>query len=181
MKKRVASPLLRDRTINRSDLRGVGSASMRNQRTGRGRRHVLSIVAERLQVNRRRVTVGRVRVTKKTRHRDVVVDEPVEREDVLVRRVAVGRFVEGPVPDRYVNGRLIVSVLEEVPVVVRRLRVVEEVHIERRRQTVKRSQRVTLRREEPIIEREQPPGPLLPEPGTHENRRLSRRYGGSNA
>jgi stress response protein YsnF len=154
---------------------------MGNQRTGRGQRHVLPIVAERLQVNRRRVTVGRVRVTKKTRHRDVVVDEPVVREDVLVRRVAVGRFVDGPVPERYVNGRLIVSVLEEVPVVVRRLRVVEELHIERRRQTVKRSQRVTLRREEPIIEREQPPGASLPEPETREDRRLSRRHGGNNA
>jgi uncharacterized protein (TIGR02271 family) len=147
-----------------------------NQRSSREPGRVLPIVAERLQVDRRRVTVGTVRITKKTRSRDVVVDEPVAHEEVEVRRVPAGRFVDGPVPDRYVNGRLIVSILEEVPVVVRRLRVVEELHIERRRQLVRRPQRVTVRREDPIIERE----PALPEPNNRENRRWSRR-GGNNA
>jgi hypothetical protein len=123
------------------------------------------------------VTVGTVRIRKKTRYRDVVFDEPIAREEVRVRRVPVGRFVDGPVPDRYANGRLIVSILEEVPVVVRRLRVVEELHIERHRQMVRRPQRVTVRREDPIIERER----ALPEPNNRENRRPGRRSGGSNA
>lgn len=135
---------------------------MRHQRPDRGTPRVVPIAAERLRVDRRRVTVGRVRVTKKTRQRDVLVDEPVVTEDVVVRRVPVGRFVDGPVPDRYVDGRLIVSVLEEVPVVVRRLRLVEELHIERRRRTVRRSERVTLRRQEPIIERERPARSSVP-------------------
>jgi stress response protein YsnF len=148
---------------------------MGNQRGGEPRR-VLPVVAERLRVDRRRVTVGTVRVTKKTRYRDVVVDEPVAQEEVHVRRVLAGRFVDGPVPDRYVNGRLIVSLLEEVPMVVRRLRVVEELHIERRRQMVRRPQRVTVRREDPIIERER----ALPAQNNRESRRWSRR-GGNNA
>jgi uncharacterized protein (TIGR02271 family) len=154
---------------------------MENERPSREPRRVLPIVAERLRVDRRRVTVGAVRVTKKTRYRDVVVDEPVAYEEVHVRRVPADRFVDGPVPDRYVNGRLIVSILEEVPVVVRRLRVVEELHIERRRQMVRRPQSVTVRREEPIIERERAARPSLPEQNNRENRRPSRRYGGSNA
>jgi len=154
---------------------------MENQRPRREPRRVLPIVAERLRVDRRRVTVGTVRITKKTRYRDVVVDEPVAHEDVRVRRVPAGRFVDGPVPDRYVNGRLIVSILEEVPVIVRRLRVVEELHIERRRRVVRRPQRVTVRREDPIIERERAPRAPPPEQNIREPRRSSRRDGGSNA
>ena len=154
---------------------------MENQRPRREPRRVLPIVAERLRVDRRRVTVGTVRITKKTRYRDVVVDEPVAHEDVRVRRVPAGRFVDGPVPDRYVNGRLIVSILEEVPVIVRRLRVVEELHIERRRRVVRRPQRVTVRREDPIIEREGEPRVPPPEQNIRESRRPSRRDGGSNA
>jgi stress response protein YsnF len=127
---------------------------MKSNRPDREPRRIVPIVAERLRAERRRGTVGRVRVTKKVQSREVVVDEPELREDVRVRRVAVGRFVDGPVPDRYVDGRLIVSILEEVPVVVRRLRVVEELHIERRRRMVRRPQRVTVRREEPVIARE---------------------------
>jgi len=154
---------------------------MENQRPRREPRRVLPIVAERLRVDRRRVTVGTVRITKKTRYRDVVVDEPVAHEDVRVRRVPAGRFVDGPVPDRYVNGRLIVSILEEVPVIVRRLRVVEELHIERRRRVVRRPQRVTVRREDPIIEREGEPRVPPPEQNIRASRRPSRRHGGSNA
>jgi stress response protein YsnF len=109
---------------------------------------VLPVIPERLRMGRRRVTVGRVRITKTTSYRDGVVDELVAREEVHVRRVPVGRFVDGPVADRYVNGRLIVSILEEVPVVVRRLRVVEGLHIERHRQMVRRPQRVAVGRED---------------------------------
>lgn len=118
-----------------------------------GRRRVVPVIAERLRVGRRRVAVGRVRLTKVTRTREVVVDETGARDEVVVRRVPVGRFVDRPVPDRYVDGTLIVSVLEEVPVVVTRLRIVEELHITKRRTRVRRPRRVTLRREEPIIER----------------------------
>ena len=154
---------------------------MEDQRPSREPRQVLPIAAERLRADRRRVTVGKVRVTKKIRYRDVVIDEPVVHEDVRVRRVPAGRFVDGPVPDRYVNGRLIVSILEEVPVVVRRLRVVEELHIERRRQMRRQPQRVTVRREEPIIERERVPRGPLSEQNNRATRRPSRRDGGSNA
>jgi uncharacterized protein (TIGR02271 family) len=153
---------------------------MENREESRKTRWVVPIVAERLRVDRRRVTVGTVRVAKRTRYRDVVVEEPVAREEVLVRRVPAARFVDGPVPDRYVNGRLIISILEEVPVVIRRLRVVEELHIERRRTTVRRSQRVTVRREEALIQRERASRPSIPEQTTARTAGR-RRYGGSNA
>jgi len=152
-------------------LNGVGSAWMGNQGASRAAPRVVPIVAEELRIERRRVTVGTVRVTKKTRSQDVVVHEPVGYEVVHVRRVPAGRFVDAPVPDRYVNGRLIVSVPEEVPVVVRRLRVVEELHIERRRTTAKRSRTVTLRRQKAIIERVRPLRSSLPEQNNRENPR----------
>lgn len=117
-------------------------------------RRVVPVVAERLRVGRRKTVTGRVRVLKRTRSSTVVVDEPVVREEVTVQRVAVGRFVDGPVPDRYENGALVVSVVEEVPVVVRRFRLVEELRITRRRLTVPRRQPVTLRREEADVRRE---------------------------
>ena len=139
---------------------------------------VLPVIPERLRMGRRRVTVGRVRITKTTSYRDVVVDELAAREEVHVRRVRVGRFVDGPVADRDVNGRLIVSILEVVPVVVRRLRVVEGLHIERAAPTD--GETATARGSgpgRPTIERE----PALPEPSNRETDRPGRRYGGRNA
>jgi hypothetical protein len=95
----------------------------------------------------------------------------------LARGGRGGRVVGGRGAHRNYPARLIVSILEEVPVVVKRLRVVEELHIERRRQTVRRPQRVAVGREDPTIERE----PALPEPRNRENHRPGRRYGGRNA
>jgi uncharacterized protein (TIGR02271 family) len=138
-------------------------------------RRILPVLAERLRVGRRRVVTGKVRIRKVTRTRDVVMDESGVREEVVVRRVPVGRFVDAAVPDRWVRGALVVSVLEEVPVVVRRLRVVEELHIQKRKHVVTRPRRITLRREEAIIERE-PGGRLpLPKPEGRVARRLDRR------
>jgi uncharacterized protein (TIGR02271 family) len=130
-------------------------------------------VAERLRVDRRRVPVGAVRVGKRTRTRDVIVDAPLVREEVVVRRVPVGRFVDAPVAHRWEAGTLIVPVLEEVPVVVRRLRVVEELHITKRRAGRSRPQRVTVRREEPVIERTRghPARPISPEDARRPGRR----------
>jgi uncharacterized protein (TIGR02271 family) len=117
-------------------------------------RRVIPVFAEQVRVGRRRVPTGTVRITKRTRTRAVIVDVPLVREDVVVRRVPVGRFVDAPVPPRWEDGALVVSVLEEVPVVVRRLRVVEELYIVKHRSRVSRPQRVVVRREEPVIERE---------------------------
>jgi uncharacterized protein (TIGR02271 family) len=132
---------------------------------------IVPVFAERLRVGRRPVVTGVVRITKRTRTREVLVDEPVLGEEVVVRRVPVGRFVDAPVAPRWVRGVLVVPVLEEVPVVVRRLRVVEELYIEKRRYRAARPRRVTVRREEVTVERERA---RLPESG-REPRRPGRR------
>ena len=145
---------------------------MKRRRSDESAPRTVPVIAERLNVGRRRVEVGRVRIRKVTRERDEMIDLPVTHDEVVVRRVPVDRLVDGPVPDRYDRGTLIVSVLEEVPVVVKRLRVVEELHIERRTTTVRRREPVVLRRQEPIIERRPGGRPPL---DTDEDRDVSRR------
>ena len=126
---------------------------MRSRSSDPSAPRTVPVLAERLRVGRRQKETGRVRVKKVTRERPQVVDAPVARDEVVVRRVPVDRFVEAPVPDRYDGDTLIVSLMEEVPIVVKRLRVVEELHIARRTVTGRRRERVMLRRQEPIIER----------------------------
>ena len=113
----------------------------------------MPVTAERLRVGRRVQPTGTVRVTKRIRTRRVVVDGSVVRRDVRIDRVAVDRFVEAPVPPRREGDVLVISVMAEVPVVVTRLKVVEEIRLVPRSQTSARPQTVVLRSEEPIIER----------------------------
>jgi stress response protein YsnF len=109
--------------------------------------------AERLRIARRVRAGDTVRVTVRPRRRVVVVDEPTAAERVSVERVAVDRFVDQPVPPRRDGDTLVISVVEEVVVVAKRLKVVEEVRITRKREITRRPVRVTLNEEEAIVER----------------------------
>jgi uncharacterized protein (TIGR02271 family) len=120
---------------------------------------VIPVVAERLEVGRRVTETGVVRLRKLVHERDELVDQEVTRETVQVERVPVGRVVDGPVAIRQEGDTIVVPVLEEVLVVERRLVLKEEVRIVRQRVTERAEpQRVTLRREEIVVERDTLPG-----------------------
>ena len=129
----------------------------------------IPVVEEELQVDRRVVETGRVRVAKRIHEDTVDVELPSEHEDVEVRRVAVNRPVDAPVATRQDGDTLIVPVHEEVTVLTRQLVLAEEIHITRRRRTTQATQRVTLRREQVSVEREPAPdstaGAHAPAPG----------------
>jgi uncharacterized protein (TIGR02271 family) len=114
---------------------------------------VLPVLAEELDVQTRRVETGRVRLHKTVHTREVLVDEPLLREEVVIERVPVNRVVEGPIPVRYEGDTMILSLLEEVLVVETRLLLKEEVHLTTRRTERHAPERVTRRHEDVTIER----------------------------
>ena len=104
-------------------------------------------------MDKRTRATGKVRVTKTVREHTAVIDEPLAADVVTVERVAMDRFVEGPIPDRYDGDTLVISIVEEVAVVEKRLRLKEELRITKRRVQTRRPQVVTLRSEEATVER----------------------------
>jgi uncharacterized protein (TIGR02271 family) len=116
---------------------------------------VIPVMAERLEVGRQVSETGVVRVRKLVHEREETVDRSVTRETVRVERVPINRVVEGPIEARQEGDTLIIPVLEEVLVVERRLVLKEEVRIVRQRVTEPaQAERVTLRREEIVVERD---------------------------
>jgi uncharacterized protein (TIGR02271 family) len=113
---------------------------------------VLPVIEETLEVQKRQVEGGSVRVAKTVSEREVVVDEPLMQEHVEVNRVVVNQVVDAVPPIRYEGDTMIIPILEEVVVVEVRLMVREEVHIIRRREEIHEPQRVLLRREEVHVE-----------------------------
>jgi uncharacterized protein (TIGR02271 family) len=114
---------------------------------------VVPVLAEDLEVQKRVVETGTVRITKQVHEREALVDEPLYRDEVEVTRVPIQRVVDAPIPVREEHGTLIVPVLEEVLVVEKRLMLKEEMHIRRHRVETRQPQQVTLRREEVGVER----------------------------
>jgi uncharacterized protein (TIGR02271 family) len=114
---------------------------------------VVPVMVEELDVHKRQVTTGRVRISKVVHEREEVVDEPLLREEVVIERVAINRFVDAVIPVRYEGDTMIVSLLEEVPVVEKRLMLKEELRITRRQTEAHKPVHVTLRSEEATVER----------------------------
>lgn len=114
---------------------------------------VVPVIEEELQVSKRTIEKGGLRVRMVVHEREQVVDVPLEREELSIERVAVDRFVEGPQEARTEGDTLIIPVVEEVVVVERRWKLKEELRVTRNRRTESASERVTLRREEAVVER----------------------------
>jgi uncharacterized protein (TIGR02271 family) len=114
---------------------------------------VVPVLVEELEVQKRVVETGKVRITKVVHERETLVDEPLVRENVAISRVPMQRVVEGPIPIREDNGTTIISVVEEVLVVEKRWMLREEIHIRKRRTETHQPQPITLRSEEVQVER----------------------------
>lgn len=114
---------------------------------------VVPVIEGRVNVGKRTVEWGRVRVSKVVREVHETVDQPLAREEVTVERVAVGKIVDGPQQARQDGDDWIIPIVEEVLVVEKRLLLKEELHVRKRTVQERHRQRVTLHHEEALIER----------------------------
>jgi stress response protein YsnF len=128
-------------------------ATTSNRRAQADEVATVPIVEEQAVVRKRRKVTGSVRVRTVVREAEEVVDESFSVERVEVERVPIGRWIEAPLQVRQEGDTTIIPVLEEVVVVEKRLRLVEEVRVTRHRRTESASERVALRREEVVVER----------------------------
>ena len=116
-------------------------------------RERIPVVEETVTIDKRQTVKGVVRARTVT-HEDVaVVDEPMLSEQVEVERVRIDRFIDAPAPVRQEGDTTIIPVFEEVVVVEKRLKLVEEVRLTKRQTIRHQPQTVTLRRQEAVVER----------------------------
>jgi uncharacterized protein (TIGR02271 family) len=117
-------------------------------------RTVIPVVQEDLQVEKQLVESGKVNISKRVIDEDVTVNVPVVHEEVTVEKKAINQYVDTPPPPvRQEGDTTIVSVVKEVLVVEKRLMLVEEVHITKKRAETSNPSQETLRREEVTVSR----------------------------
>ena len=117
----------------------------------------IAVMEEVLTVGKRTTVSGRVRVTKQTETQDVEVEEYLQNEHIQVDRIALDQYVDQPPVTRYEGDVLVIPVVKEV--LVKRLLLVEELHV--RRTTEEHPVRLseTLRQEKVTVERTDEPLP----------------------
>ena len=110
----------------------------------------LRLHAEEITVERRRVAGDTVRVSTRVRLREEEVEVGLLHERVEVERVAIDRIVEAVPPVRQEGDVTVLSVVEEVLVLERRLLLKEEVRV--RRVQVPETHRETVSLREQVID-----------------------------
>jgi uncharacterized protein (TIGR02271 family) len=117
------------------------------------RETVIPLFEEALSVSRRVVPTSRVQVSRVTHSHEHLVDELLERERVEVERVAVDKPIDHMPSVREEGDCLIFPVVEEVLKIERVLVLKEEVRIRRVKGTERYQERVTLRKQEAVVNR----------------------------
>jgi len=125
----------------------------------------LPLAREELEVSKRKVETGRVRVRKVVSEHDTLIDERLAGEEIDIDRQSVNQAVDGPVEPRYEGDVLVIPVMEEVLVVRKQLMLKEEVRIRRRAVERAHRERVVLRSEEAVVERVPADRPRSGRPG----------------
>jgi stress response protein YsnF len=121
---------------------------------------VVPLHKEDVSVEKRKVERD-VRVRVHTVHHDHLIDEALMRERVEVERVPVGRPIDAVPPVREEGDTTVISVVEEVLVLERRLVLKEEIRLRRVRTTEQHRETVMLREQQAVIERSEPGGRRL--------------------
>jgi stress response protein YsnF len=122
---------------------------------------VIPVAEETIAISKRQVEVGQVRVSLTTDVEQMVARETLRGRRVEVERVAVGRtLAEGETPPqtREEGDTLIIPVVEEMAVVVKRLVLREEVRLRFVQTDVPFEQEVGVRRQRATVERVVPDG-----------------------
>lgn len=114
---------------------------------------VIPLFEEALSVARQVVATSRVQVSRVTHSHEELVDELLERERVEVERVAIDKPIDRMPSVREEGDCLIFPVVEEVLKIERVLVLKEEVRIRRVKGTERYQERVTLRKQEAVVNR----------------------------
>jgi stress response protein YsnF len=116
----------------------------------------IPVLEEELKLDRRQVETGRVRVRTVPAEHTIMASDRLLRTTVTVERVALEEEIDDIPPVREEGEMLVVPIVEER--LVKRLFLIEEVHLTRRASTEEIEQPVQLRSQCVIVERDQSSG-----------------------
>lgn len=114
---------------------------------------VIPVIHETATVHKEMIESGKVRVQTRVSEVEKNLEIPLVRENYEIKRVPVDEFIDEHPSIREEGDSIIIPVVEEVVVVQKKLKLVEEVHLVKRQITETHKETVTLKQEEIRVER----------------------------
>lgn len=126
----------------------VEQAAVESRPTG-----YIPVLEETLTVGKRVVETGQVRLVKTVHQDQQTVQIPLIADQIIVERVLINELVDEPPATRQEGDTVIYPVLKEEYVLIKRIRLVEEIRVTTRQIQTIDNQTISLRREEISVER----------------------------
>ncbi len=139
--------------LARINANAICKESMKPERKQAQAHATIPLVSEELDVERKKVDIGGVRVGKTSIERVEHVRESATREEVVVDRISINRIVEAPTGIREEGDVTVIPVFEEIVTVERKWLLKEELRIAKRRTQVPHEEDVVLRQESAVVDR----------------------------
>jgi uncharacterized protein (TIGR02271 family) len=117
----------------------------------------IPVTEERARVDKQMIERGVVKVSTSIKHSEHLLTQTLRHEDVDIRRVPVDREVEAMPDVRQEGDVIVIPIVEERAVLVKRLVLVEELHVYRRTVAEVVQVPVSLRSTEVSVERHSSP------------------------
>ena len=114
---------------------------------------VIPIIEEQVQVNKELHSTGIVQIQKVVRTHEAHVEELLSASTVQVDRVPMNILVDAPPPIRVEGETTVIPVIEEVAIVKKAFRLVEEVRVTRKAVDFVHRENVILQYEEVVVNR----------------------------
>lgn len=136
-------------------LQGSNSLPDNNNGSSNSNEVVIPVIEEYAVVQKEIIETGKVHLRKTVTEDKAIVNLPIINESYDITRVPISNEVhENPPPAvRYEGDTMIIPVVKEVTVMVKRYEVIEEVRITKKTTEIPLMQEITLRRESVHIER----------------------------
>jgi uncharacterized protein (TIGR02271 family) len=116
---------------------------------------VIPVIQEFLHVGKQTIETGRMIATKSVKDEVADISVTLNRDEVSIERIPIGKFIESEAPkSRYEGDTLIIPVVKEELVIQKRLVLVEEIRVSKRKATSEFTDQVTLRKEDVEIREE---------------------------
>lgn len=161
MKDRKPTDARQETTNGQQDHKPAFTSSSASRQLENKQSESFPVMEEKLEVGKKLVETGKVKLHKMVTEEDVNIDLSLEHDEIEVERIAVNQYVdEAPPATRYEGDTMIIPVLREE--IVKRLVVVEEVRITRRKSHGQVQEKATLRKEEVKVERSNSSPPSQP-------------------
>ena len=115
---------------------------------------VIPVIQEHATIHKEVIETGKVRIRKTVKEDKAVVNLPVVNESYDITRIPVNSVHDNPPPAfRYEGDTMVIPVVKEVTVMIKRYEVVEELRITKKLTETPLMQEISLRSEEVHVER----------------------------